>query len=71
MRTVHIDEQEWLYKIGRINIVIQSPDGIKHVTDMSEISGLSWSEIEKGTYKGWFHITPQQIKTYIQKFIMT
>jgi hypothetical protein len=68
MRKLHINDEEWQYKIGKSGaIVIFPPNGRKVLTDASEVSGLSWDEVERGTWKGWFHLKPSMIKDWIIK----
>lgn len=66
-RKIHIDEEEWIYRIGRQFIVIWSPNNNKYLTNLSEVSGLSWSNIERNIWKGnWKGIKPSEIKKYIE-----
>jgi len=66
-RRIHLFNKVWEYYISRGgNILIWGPDGEKHTTDMSKVSGWNWNEIERGTWKRYFSITPAQIKHYIE-----
>jgi hypothetical protein len=69
-RKIHLFGKVWEYIIGNGRIVIWSPDGKKYLTDMSEVSGWSWTDIERGTWKGYFSITPQMIKDHIEYKIL-
>jgi len=65
-RKVHINNEVWTYTIGHGRIVIWGPDGKKYLTDYSEVSGWNWNDIERGTWKKYFSITPKLIKNYIE-----
>lgn len=65
-RKVHLFGKTWEYYIGRGTIVIWGPDNKKYVTNFSEVSGWSWTDIERGTWKRYFSITPQMIKDFIE-----
>ena len=68
MRKVHINGQKYWYKIGKVFIPIFTPNGVKFLANQSLVSGLSWNELERGYWKGWFKgITPKMIKEYITK----
>jgi len=65
-RAVHIDGKAWEWKVGKESILIWSPEGEKHVTDQSQVTGMSWDSLERGYWKGWFKgITPSMVKEWI------
>ena len=51
-RKIHIGESVWEYKIGKQNVVIFSPEGIRYRTDHSKLTGLTWDSIERAHWKG-------------------
>ena len=66
-RKIHLFGKVWAYYIGSGgSIIIWDPDNKKHVTDMSEVSGWSWTDIERGFWKRYFSITPGMVKKYIE-----
>lgn len=66
-RKLHVRSEIWEYKIGKNAIQLFSPDGKKHVTSQSEVTGMSWDDLERGYWKGWFKgVTPSQVKTWIE-----
>ena len=68
MKIIHINNQEYKYKIGKYFIHIFNSNGAKTITNQSIISGLSPDELEKGYWKKWFTgITPQMVKDFIIK----
>jgi len=55
----------WLYKGGAI--IIWNDKGKKKVfKDLPKILGLSWDEIERGTRKQYFSVTPKMIERLIK-----
>lgn len=71
MRKLHINEEIWLYRIGRGHIVIKDPAGKKILTNQSDVSGVNWPELERGYWKGYFKgITPSMVKDWIIKNIL-
>jgi hypothetical protein len=68
MRNLVLSNGTWKYKIGRSFILIVSPNGKRHLTNQSEVSGLSWEQLERGYWKKWFSgIKPSMIKDWIEK----
>ena len=68
MRKIHINGDEYSYKIGKQFIQIFPPSGIKIIINQSEVSGMTWVGLERGYWKKWFKgITPKMIKEYIVK----
>ena len=66
MRKINIQGREYKYKIGKGDIVIITPSNKKHITNQSIVSGISWENLERGYWKGWFKgVTPSMIKQYI------
>lgn len=66
-RTIHTGGRVWLYAVGKGAIPIWSPDGVKHVTNLSEVSGWFWDDIERAQHKGyWEGIRPSDIKEFIE-----
>lgn len=70
MRKLVLDFGIWQWKVGRSNVVIQSPEKKKIVVDFSKLTGFDWSTIERGIYKRYFKITPQCIREYIETKIL-
>lgn len=70
MRKLHLDDGVYSYKIGKQNIVIRLPNGQKKLTNLSEVSGRSWEDIERVIHKNrkrGFSVYPHEIKAYLQK----
>ena len=64
-RAVHIDGHAIPYKIGKSNVVIQINSKRKHVASFKDVMQMDWPTIERAQDKGYFHITPADIKEYI------
>lgn len=67
MRKVHIANKIYEYSIGMQHIRIKTPEGKILSPNFSEVTGLNWDNIERGIWKRYFSIKPQQIKDYISK----
>jgi hypothetical protein len=60
----------WCYRVGKGFIAIFSPTGQKYVTNQSEVSGMSWSDLERGYWKKWFKgIGPGMIRQWIETHV--
>ena len=58
-------EYEWVY--GNHIVVIRRNGKVVAKPTLTEITGLSWNDIERGQWKGWLSITPKNVATWIQK----
>lgn len=69
-RKLHIDGCIWTYHVGDVYIGIWSPEGKKFLTDISEVSGWPWDDIERGKWKGnWKGISPSMVKNFIKALL--
>lgn len=57
---------DYRYKVGRAYVDIRLPEGSRLTPTLADVTGLSWDEIERGKYKRYFSVTPQQVKEYIE-----
>ena len=65
-RKLHINNEEWTYSVGKQFIPVWSPEGVKTLTDKSEVTGIAQSEIERRAWKGNpVPIKPGMIKSWI------
>ena len=65
-RKLHFGTEVWTYRICNCyKVEVRDPQRKRYVIDVSKMLNLSCDELVKGSYKGWFHITPSQIKKYI------
>lgn len=60
-RKITVDGQVYRYKVGRGAVKV---DGMPHV-DFSRLTGWSWNDIERGTWKRYFSITPRHVRQFI------
>jgi hypothetical protein len=65
MKKIHTDEGVYQYQVGRQNVLLFDPKGTKSVIPLSDISGLSWDQIERGKWKRWFSVTPSMVRDFI------
>jgi hypothetical protein len=67
-RKIVVNQREWKYQIGQQNVIARAVDNRESRTiDFSKLTGLSWNDIEKGEWKGWFHITPKEIANWLKQ----
>jgi hypothetical protein len=73
-RTIHINNAEWKYRIGRINVLIQDPrSGKKHTIPFKDLAPAKWEQAYEH-YCCYFcdgprnlSITPADVRDYIEK----
>jgi hypothetical protein len=70
MRKIHIGTEIFEYLIIKQRVKIFFPDGKKICPDFSEITGRNWIDIERDSYDRDFSVTPSDIKTYINAYIL-
>jgi hypothetical protein len=69
-RKVHINKQEWGYRVGKQSVVIQSPSGVKfHVDCWKFHPGQSPDDFDRGQWKQTSDgmIRPSEVKAYIEE----
>jgi hypothetical protein len=66
-RKVHVAGQVWTWGLGsRLEHVrIVGPDGKAHAADTRLVVGIE--DLERARRKGYLHITPGQVKAYIER----
>lgn len=65
-RKISVNDVEWRFKIGKQNVVARNAEtGKSKVINFHHLTGLSWNEIDRGKWKGWFSITPKQIANWL------
>lgn len=71
-RKVHIDGDEWTYRIGRSIVAISSPTGEKTVAWIGEVMGMHSDDVIRGRFKKTSDgaITPSKVKSYIQEHLV-
>ena len=67
MRKIVVNDKTYLYRISKGNTVIRC-DGKTKIIDHSKLTGRSWYDIERGTWKRYFHIKPKEVADYIIKY---
>lgn len=69
MRELNLNGQVFKYKVGKTYVNIVLPDGSRVHPTLSEVSGLSFDEVERGQHKRWFSVTPSMLKNYIENHL--
>jgi len=67
-RLLHFSDGEvWSWRYGGSVIKIREPDlRTNHDIHLSEITGMTFDDMERGEWKGWWKgVGPQEIKDYI------
>lgn len=62
-RTITIEDEEWIWKVGRGNISIRDPDRKHYYVDFSTLTGIE--DTERAAWKGYLHIKPSHVRNYI------
>jgi hypothetical protein len=66
-RKIHFADSVWQYRISGSNVHFISPDGIRYLVDHSEMTGMSWEDLERADWKGYYpQLTPSFIKEWIE-----
>lgn len=65
-RRITVGGVDYEYKVGRAYVDIRPPEGERMTPTLAEVTGLTWDEIERGKWKRYFSVTPQQVKEYIE-----
>ena len=68
-RKLHIDGEEWSYRVGKWSVAIRSPDLSKTIVEFIGVfTGESHEEIMRARMKGGSAgaVTPGELKKYIQ-----
>jgi len=68
-RRLHFPDGEvWSYRFTNGVVAIRTPDcETTHGVPLPEISGMSWDDMERGEWKGWWAgVGPQRVKDYVQ-----
>jgi hypothetical protein len=68
---VHVGGKIWKYRVGRSNVVINSPEGKRITVNHSELTGRTWDTIERGQWKRTQDgmILPCHVKEYVERYI--
>lgn len=64
-RELIVDGVPYQVKIGRSAVKIIS-DEKSEVVEFPALTGLTWTDIERGRWKGWFAVKPAMIEHWIR-----
>jgi hypothetical protein len=69
MRKIIVENEEWGFMIGKSNVVIKSPEGMKRIVLITEIKNITEETLENGRHKKTEYgmVKPLDIKNYIAK----
>lgn len=65
-REMVVDGVRYYFKIGRSNVKIIYSDHKSEVIEFPALTGLTWTEIERGRWKKWFAVKPAMIEHWIR-----
>lgn len=65
-RLIVVDGVTWQYKIGLTSIVAYREDGFKKLSNLSEVSGLNWHNVERAMHKRTPFLGPKQIAEWLK-----
>jgi len=66
-RKIVVDDKTYWWLIGGAYIIIWDEEKKKYFFNLSEFTGWSWNEIERGHWKGYFSIKPKFVAEQIRK----
>ncbi len=58
MRSIHINNEIYFYKIGDFNVKVKLPNHNSICLSLAEITGINWDDIERNKWKGNFFSKP-------------
>jgi hypothetical protein len=64
-RKIVVDGVEWKYRIGKSNVAFRT-EGRTSTAPFTEVTQMSWTDIERAQWKRYFHITPKQIASWLR-----
>lgn len=65
-RQITVDGRIWFWQVGTCSVSARAQDTKEHrVVDFSTLTGMTWSSIEKGIWKRYFHIKPKQVADWL------
>lgn len=69
-RKIHLPTGTWSYRIGTSMVIIRNSDMSKTFrVPLTNITGMTWEDIEKEQRKGGFSVRPYEIRRYIENKI--
>jgi hypothetical protein len=65
-RKITVNNRVWTYFIGSGTVCARADDNNeKQIIKFDKLTGLTNSDIERGEWKRWFHITPKYIAGWL------
>jgi predicted RNA-binding Zn ribbon-like protein len=66
---IHFGSEVWTWTAGKGTVAIRDENRKKFAVPMTEITGCSWTEIERSRWKQtrWCEVTPAKVRNYIER----
>lgn len=68
-RTIVVDGLPFRWRYGK-SVQIRDKDGKGYRPFLTEVTGWSWNDIERGHWKRYFSLRPEQVANYIREKIL-
>ncbi len=67
-RKIVVNGKTWWWRYGHTVVAFtnEEPKETRKV-DLRTLTGMTWTDIERGHWKRWFKLTPKDIATWLQK----
>ncbi len=65
-RKIVVEGVELEYLVGKSNVIVRSSGDWKLVAPFTEVTGMTWYDIERDQWKGNFSITPVMIAKLLE-----
>jgi|HubBroStandDraft_6_1064221.scaffolds.fasta_scaffold608488_2 hypothetical protein len=72
-RNIVVDGVNYVWKVGRNNVIVRKANGDKFqtlfVSSFEKISGMTPDNVERAIHKRYFSVTPSDIEAEIRKYL--
>lgn len=65
-RKITLPNGVWKYFVGKGSVEIRGPNGERHNPHCCDLLGITGDEWDRGKWKRWAHITPANVKRWIE-----
>ena len=67
-RPITVGGMNWRYRVGKHYCVAKAEDtGEGRKISLADLTGMSWSDVDRGQWKRWFHVTPKQVADWLAR----
>lgn len=67
MRKLTLFDGVWLWHCGKSGVWLIAPDGVRRYVKFDALLEMSWTDIERAKWKGYFSVTPKNVRNYIER----